>query len=77
MTLEEIRKNLKTFKQCALIQIENAIENWVDDYCEEEDPNFQDINTDTIKDELVVNEDLIEKIAEYVAVLVQIKMIND
>jgi hypothetical protein len=77
MTLEEIRKNLKTFKKCALSQIENAIENWVDDYCEEEDPNFGDINPDTIKEELLANEDLIEEIAESVAVLVQIKMVND
>ena len=77
MTLEETRKNLKTFKQLALIQIENAIENWVDDYCEKEDPNFQDINPDTIKEELLANEDLIEEIAEPIAVLVQIKMIND
>ena len=77
MTLEEIRENLKTFKHLALIRIENTIENRVDDYCEKEDPNFGDINPDTIKEELLVNEDLIEEIAESVAALVQIKMIND
>ena len=77
MTLEEIRKNLKTFKECALRQIEVTVENWVDDYCEYSDPNFKDINPEIIKQGLLDNDDFIEEIADAIAILTQIKMIND
>ena len=77
MTLEEIRKNLKIFKESALRQVEAAVENWADDYCEDNDPNFGDINPKTIKEALLEDEDLMDEIADSVAMLVQIKMIND
>lgn len=77
MTLEEMRNNLKMFKKCALMHVEGVIENWVDEYCENEDPNFQDINPETIKKALLKDEDLIEEIADSVAMLVQIKRINE
>lgn len=77
MTLEEIRKNLKVFKECALRQVEAAVENWVEDYCGNENPDFRDINSETIKKALLKDEDLMFEIVDAVVTLVQIKMIND
>ena len=77
MTLEEIRKNLRIFKQCALGQVEAAVEEWVDKYCEDNDPNFTDINPETIKEALLEDDDFIEEVANAMVMLAQIKMIND
>ena len=77
MTLEETRKNIKMFKEYALKQIECIVENWVDDYCEDEDPSFNDVNPDTIKQALWKDEDLMEELSDYIAALIQIKVINE
>ena len=41
------------FEKCALRHVEGVVEDWVDKYCEKEDPNFQDIHQDTIKKALL------------------------
>lgn len=77
MTLEEIRKNIKTFKELALRQIECIVENWVDKYCDDCAPSFDDMHPEIVKHALLDDEDLMEELSDYVAVLIQVKVINE